>query len=249
MTPAIIATFVFASILTGAAVGLLLGKRLPEHHLDSSTKDVVRLSMGMIATMTALVLGLVTASAKSSFDAEDNAVKHTAAAVLTLDRLLADYGDETRPIRETMRSTLEAKVHQIWGGANGAAVGNSQNTGGDSIAGALLALTPSTTAQTWYRSRALDVAADVLESRWIIFNGTGTVPSLFLTVIVCWLTVLFGSFGLFAPRNGTVIGALLICALSVALSIFLILEMDDPFGGVMRISDAPLRHALAQIGH
>ena len=61
------------------------------------------------------------------------------------------------------------------------------------------------------------------------------------------LTVLFGSFGLFAPRNGTTVGALLICALSIALSIFLILEMDDPFGGAMRVSEAPVRHALAEI--
>src|SRR5512139_2421960 len=228
MTPAFVATLAFASIISGAAIGLLLGRLLPEHHLDSSTKDVVRLSMGMIATMTALVLGLVTASAKSSFDA-------------------ADYGAETRPIRDVMRSTLDAKVEQIWGGANGAAPGKAQNTEGDSIAGALLALTPSTAAQTWYRSRALDVAADVLQSRWIIFNGTGTVPTLFLTVIVCWLTVLFGSFALFAPRNGTVIGALLICALSVALSIFLILEMDDPFSGVMKISSAPMRYALSHM--
>lgn len=247
MTPALVATLAFVSIVAGAAVGLLLGKVLPDHHLDSGSKDVVRLSMGMIATMTALVLGLVTASAKSSFDADDAAVKHTAAGVLTLDRMLADYGPETQPIRETIRSSLAAKVDQVFGGKTATAPGNLHNTEGDSIANALLALAPSTAAQTWYRSRALDVAADVLQSRWIILNGTGTVPTLFLTVIICWLTVLFGSFGLFAPRNGTVIGALLICALSVALSIFLILEMDDPFGGVMRISDAPLRHALAQI--
>ncbi len=74
-------------------------------------------------------------------------------------------------------------------------------------------------------------------------------PGTFLVVIICWLTVLFGSFGLFAPRNATTTGALLICSLSVAASIFLILEMNTPFSGVMKISSAPLHFAMAHIGH
>ena len=70
----------------------------------------------------------------------------------------------------------------------------------------------------------------------------------FLVVLVFWLTILFISFGLFAPPNATVIATLFVCALSVSGAIFLILELDQPFEGLIRISSAPLRNALAHLG-
>lgn len=249
MTPIVIASIAFASILGGSMLGLWLGQRLPDHHLESNSKDTVKLAMAMIGTMTALVLGLVTASAKSSFDTEDAAVKHTAAAVLTLDRMLASYGPEAKPIRDAMHDLLTMKVEQIWpeGGAEAKAA-LMPAAAADRIANRILTLTPTTDAQRWYQARSLELSSEILQARWAVFNGSGSsVPVLFLVVIICWLTLLFGSFGLFAPRNATVVGALLICTLSVAASIFLILEMDDPFGGVMKISSAPMRYALSQI--
>jgi hypothetical protein len=109
-------------------------------------------------------------------------------------------------------------------------------------------LTPTTEVQRWYQSRALELTGEILQTRWIVFNGSGgSVPAVFLVVLIFWLSVLFGSFGLFAPRNLTVGVALAIGALSVAASIFLILEMDQPFSGVMRISEAPVRFALSHI--
>jgi len=245
-----IATLSFLLIVAGTAVGMLVGRRLPDHHMESSSKDVVRTAMGMIATMTALVLGLVTASAKSAFDTDDTAVKHTAGSVIALDRYLAAYGPETKAIRDALRATVMQKVDAIWDdSARELKSGVPGASGGERLIGAILELKPATDAQRWYQSRALDASTEVMQTRWFIFNGSGrSVPQLFLIVIVGWLTILFGSFGLFAPRNTTVIVALLVCALSVAGSIFLILEMDDPFGGVMRISDAPMRFALAQMG-
>jgi hypothetical protein len=70
----------------------------------------------------------------------------------------------------------------------------------------------------------------------------------FLVVMVFWLAVIFASFGLFAPRNATVIATLFVCALSVSGAIFLILELDSPFSGLLQISDAPLRNAIAHLG-
>jgi len=245
-----IALLSFLAIMGGAAVGMFVGRALPDHHLESGSKDVVRLAMAMIATMTALVLGLVTGAAKNTFDTDDTAVKHTAASLLALDRDLAAYGPETKPIRDALRATMTAKVDSIWhdesaevrAGARGA-------SGGEKLLDAILALTPSNEAQRWYQSRALQLSSEMIQTRWFVFSGSErSVPIVFLIVIVCWLTVLFGSFGLFAPRNATVVGALVLCALSVSASIFLILEMDDPFSGVMRISDVPIRYALAQMG-
>lgn len=248
MSPIFVASIAFACIVGGTLIGMIVGRQLPDHHQESSSKDVVRLAMAMVGTMTALVLGLVTASAKSSFDTEDTAVKHTAATILALDRMLADYGPETKPIRAAIHGLIAAKVQQMWPEAAGIETSAIPIVGSERIAADILALRPSTDAQRWYQSRSLELAGEILQSRWVVFNGAGnSVQVVFLVVIICWLTVLFGSFALFAPRNATVVGALLICALSVAASIFLILEMDDPFSGVMKISSAPMRYALAHI--
>ncbi len=250
MSPIGIAVIAFGCILGGAVVGLFLGSKLPDHHLASESKDVVRLSMAMIATLTALVLGLVTASAKSAFDNEDAAIKHTSASVLALDRMLADYGPQTKPIRDELQRALADRLAVTWPESN-AKPDQSAPAGvapSEVIVREILALAAETDSQQWYKARALDLSSDILQARWIVFGGTeSSVPPMFLVVIICWLTVLFGSFGLFAPRNATVTGALLICSLSVAASIFLILEMNTPFSGVMKISSAPMQYAVSHI--
>ena len=114
----------------------------------------------------------------------------------------------------------------------------------------VLLLSPQNDAQRWLQGQALKVGAEIMETRWLVLGGQGgSVPLPFLVVVVFWLTIIFGSFGLSAPRNATVIGVLLLCALSVAGAIFLILEMDQPFRGLMKVSGAPLRYALSQLGH
>ncbi len=242
MTPLGISAVAFVCMVAGVSVGILLNRSLPPHHFDANTKDVVRLAMAMIATLTALVLGLVTASAKNAFDTEDSAIRHTAASLLTLDRMLADYGDETKSIRDALRDIVADKAEQIWPAGGAAASGRLQpSIASERIVERILALDPGTTAQRWYQTTALALCSDVLEA------VGASVPMLFLVIVIFWLSVLFGSFSLFAPRNGTVIGSLLICALSAAASIFLILEMNDPFGGVMKVSGAPMHYAVSRI--
>lgn len=250
MSPLTIATISFGCILAGALIGAIAGAKLPDHHLTSDSKDLVRISMAMLATMTALLLGLLTSSAKGAFDAEDAAIKSTAASILSLDRMLADYGPQTQPIRDSIRSLINAKIDQIWPEDGPAVVDLGRGTvnSGEQIVRQMLALTPQSAAQEWYKARALDLSTQMLQARWIVFGATqASPPSLFLVVVIAWLTVLFGSFGLFAPRNGTVFAALLICTLSVSASIFLILEMDNPFGGIMKVPSDPLRYAAAHM--
>jgi hypothetical protein len=113
----------------------------------------------------------------------------------------------------------------------------------------ILQLAPQNDAQRWLKSQALQIGSDLMETRWLVLGGLGSsVPPPFLVVVVFWLTIIFGSFGLFAPRNGTVVAVLFLCALSVAGAIFLILEMDQPFQGLMKISSAPLRYTLSHLG-
>ena len=170
--------------------------------------------------------------------------------MLSLDRMLAAYGPQTKEIRGSIQSALAAKLVQVWPEDRSESVLQAPTTSHPSelIVSQILKLAPQNDEQQWYKARALEAAGEVLQARWVVFSSSETsIPTLFLVVMIFWLAILFGSFGLFAPRNGTVIGALLICSLSVAAAIFLILEMNDPFGGVMKISSAPMRYAVAHI--
>jgi hypothetical protein len=207
--------------------------------------------MGLIATVAALVLGLLIATAKSSYETQDAAVKHTAAKVLLLDHMLANYGPETKDTRHLLRRTVAARLEAIW------PEDRSQRArfdppgavpAAETIEAWILQLSPQNDAQRWLQSQALRVGRDIIETRWLVLGGlASSVPVLFLVVVVFWLTIIFGSFGLLAPRNATVVAVFFLASLSVAGSIFLILEMDQPFEGLMKVSSDPIRYALAQL--
>ena len=251
MDPILIAAVVFAFTFGGALLGLWMHSRLPAHHMVDATKDTVKLGIGMVATMTALVLGLVTASAKNSFDSVDSAVKHTAIDLLTLDRLLARYGPETTPTRTALKSAIGRKIELLW-----PQDGSNPAQADPSVSGAVLeglvdnirALTPRDDAQRHLQSRALDLGESLLTTRWLaVADQSTSIPFAFLVVLLSWLLIIFASFGLFAPRNATVVVVLVLCALSVAGAVFLVLEMDRPLEGLIRVSPEPLRHALAKL--
>lgn len=252
MAQTIIGLIVFACVFGGALLGMFLRLLIPEHHLSEDTKDVVKLGMGLIATMTALVLGLMIATAKSSYDEQDEAVKHTAAKILLLDRMLSSYGPETKETRELLQRTVATRLKAIW------PEDPSQRPELEApeamltergIEMRILQLSPRNDSQRWLQSQALRVGRDIMETRWLLLGSQGSsLPVQFLVVVVFWLTIIFGSFGLFSPRNTTVIAVLFLCAVSVAGSILLILELDQPFEGLMRISDAPIRYTLTHLG-
>ena len=253
MNPSIVGMIVFACAFGSALLGLWLRTALPEHHLDAESRDTVKVGIGLIATMTALVLGLVTASAKSSFDAVDAAVKQTAINILALDRVLARYGSETGEIRQGLRHAVGARIDTIWPQgsskpANLDPMGSGAGSAAEGLADAIRGLKPRDDSQQALRSRALDLAEALLQTRWIVLAGTETsVPVPFLVILLFWLTITFSSFGLFAPRNATVLAVLFVCALSVGSAVFLVLEMDAPFDGWLRVSAAPSRYAYAHL--
>jgi len=255
MTPALIGMLVFVCTFGDALVGLWLRSALPDHHLSPDSKDTVKVGIGLIATMTALVLGLVTASAKSSFDALNTAVKHAAADVLALDRTLERYGPESKAVRETLVHVVAQRLELTWPQHAAQAARLEQRDrmrGGDGegLVERIRGLAPQTENQRWLQAHAVALSEALLDARWAVVSSVGqSVPVPFLVVLVFWLTMIFVSFGVFAPCNATVIVALCVCALSVAGAIFLILEMDSPFAGLMQISPEPLRYAYSRINH
>ena len=239
-------------IFGGVLLGMLLQKVLPEHHLDTASKDTVKVGAGMLATLTALVLGLLVSSAKSSFDAMNAGIAQAGAKVMLLDHILADYGPETKDAREQLRQTVASTIERIWPAKNTGLGGLRALESVDAaktVQAKLRELTPKNDLQKSILAQALQISNDVLQTRLLLMAGQqDTLPTSFLALLIFWLTGLFISFGLFAPRNGTVLVVLLICALSVSSAIFLVLEMDRPLDGFIKASNAPLRKAVELIG-
>jgi hypothetical protein len=243
---------VFACTFGGAIAGMMLRAVVPEHHLSAESKDVVKLGTGLIATLAALVLGLLIASAKSSFDAQRTGFQQLAANIVLLDRTLARYGPETKDARDSLRNLVASTIERLWpdNATLSSGLGSSVITaGGKAVIDGVRDLSPKNEGQRSLQSQAMQICNDLARTRWLLAEqDQSAIPRPFLVVVVFWLTVLFTSFGLFSPLNPTVIATLLVCALSVAGAIFLIVDLDQPFDGLIQISSTPLRNALSQLG-
>ena len=244
------AAIVLACVFGGALIGLFLGGRLPRHHLAADSKDIVKLGIGVVATMAALVLSLLVSTAKGSFDRMSDELTLMAANTIQFDRTLAQYGPETKEIRDHLRKQFQTVVDALFSGDPSHLArfrGSSANGVIGDVQSGLHALVPRSDAQRALLSRALALSQEVDATRWLlVLQDRDTISMPLLVVVVSWLTLIFVGFGLLSPRNGTVVtGALFLCALCVSGAIFLILEMDRPLDGMIRISDAPMRAALA----
>jgi hypothetical protein len=251
MTSTTIGCVAFAFVFGGALIGLFARTMLPEEHLSAETHDVVKLGIALIATMAALVLGLLIASAKSTYDTRRSQLLQVSADIILLDRVLANYGAETKDARNLLQHSVTTALGQFWGAdADRPATIDRRGSSVETLFDTIQRLSPSTDAQRFLQNQALTMTLDLGRTRVLLFEQLdGSIPVPFLVVLVFWLSIIFLSFGLFAPRNATVTAAFFVCALSVSGAIFLIIELDRSFEGLLQVSDAPLRAALAQLGH
>jgi hypothetical protein len=247
MNALLISLLVFALILGGALVGMVVRPLLSAEHLHPDSKDVVKMATGLIGTLAALVLGLLIASAKSSFDQKTSQIKQMTATIILLDDLLAQYGPEATPARNLLRRSIQPLANRTWQEENK----NRKLVHFESSAEALAfenvleRLSPKDDAQRSLQSRAIQAFTDGAQTRLQLFaQAGGSIPVPFLIILVFWLSAIFVSFTLFAQTNLVVMASLFVCALSFACAIFLILELDNPFTGLMGISSATLRSAL-----
>ena len=238
-----VALVVFGCSFVSALVGMTL--KLPDHHRDPDSRDAVKLVMGLIATLSALVLGLLIASANNHYNTQSTELQSLSANVILLDRLLISYGPEANEARDGLRDVVVRMHDRIWSPDGAKAMGLGGPT---KFLNQVQSLTPKTEAQRSMQARALQAAETFLQTRLLMFEQLGHAISWpVLAVLVGWICVLFLGFGLFTRFNGTVIVALLFGALSVSGAIFIIVDLSEPFSGLMRVSDAPLLKALAQI--
>jgi hypothetical protein len=251
VSPMAIGWIVFALVFGTALLAIFVHRFLPAEHLSSDSKDVVKLGIALVATMSALVLSLLVASAKSAFDTRSNQLTQASADMILLDRALARYGSETKEARALLKSSMAETLERFWPaeGTRRITIDPGVSSPTEVLYDKIEALKPQSDQQRSMQSQALTLAADVGRTRLLVFENLGaSIPVPFLVVLVFWLCIIFASFGLFAPRNGTVIAVLCVCALSVAGAIFLILELDQSFEGLLQVSSAPLRAALVQLG-
>ena len=248
MNPLGTSLITLAIILGGALGGVTLRQVLPARHLTDDTKDMIKLGNGLIGTIAALVLGLLIATAKGSYDTKSGHVQHLAADLILLDQLLGQYGPEARPAREQLRQTISPIVERIWQENQSDAANHSSFIGSRSGLEAFARieqLTPQNEAQRTIKDRIMQTSADLAQTRLLLFEQRGSsLPLPFLVVLVFWLAIIFASFGMFSRLNPVQAAALIVFALSASGALYLVLELSEPFSGLMQISSVSLRNAL-----
>jgi hypothetical protein len=246
-----IGAIVFICVFGGALLGMYLRCKLPPQHLGDDSKDAVKLGMGLVATMAALVLGLMVATAKGSYDNQKSGLDQISAKLILLDAMLAQYGPETQNARLRLRNIVAIGMQKIWpaDASQDSSLAPTTTAEGENLYGLILGLAPANDRQRVLQSTALQLGVEVGQARWLMVaeGESSEISFAFLVILILWLTVLFGSFGLYAPPNMTVITTLSLSALSVSAAVFLILELAQPFGGLVQISSAPLRTALSHL--
>lgn len=252
MNALLLAAGVFIVLGVATAMGMLLRDRLPSHHLNSESKEVIRLATAIVGTLSALALGLLIASAKSDYDDAQTELGATAARIVLLDRLMAQYGPDADDARQLLRALIESRLDNGWA----VETSDDQFAGRapaykeiEAVQGKLRALDPHGDVHRLIQARALEVSGHLAEGHWLqIESADEGLPWGFFIVLIYWLALLFGTFGLQAPANPTVLTIIIVCALSVAGAVFAISDMANPYAGLIRISDKPLQGALGRLG-
>jgi hypothetical protein len=230
-------------------LGQAVGRRLPEHHLSSDSKDAVKLAMGLVATMTALLLGLLVSSAKGSYDTERSEMLQMAAQTRLLDRVLVLYGPETAEARERFRKLMTEYARRMWPEHQGVKASlELDEEGGNAFYLALERLEPRDDTQRYLKAQAMRLVVELGQLRTLLLvQSISAISRPLLIAVACWLVIIFFGFSVLAPPNATTGLALIASAFSVAGAVFLILELDQPLGGLIRIPSAPMVNALSHL--
>ena len=241
----------FASILIGAAIGMVLKRTLPAALLEGGSKEDIRLGAGFLSTLAALVIGLMIASAKNTYDNQNTNIRQLGTNAVLVDQMLTKYGTEAKAARTLLREIIPSATARIWqenvsGKAGGSAFVISEAA--ERFYNAVEGLKPANAEQTSLKSRIIQITTDMGRTRLLVFTQSeDAIPLPFFVVLVFWLMVIFASFSLFAEPGPVVIASTLLFALSVSSALFLIVDLSHPFQGLMQISNHHLHMVLPKI--
>lgn len=251
MNPLLVSFLSFTAFMASCLGGLWLAHSLPETQMTDRNRDLIKEARRMLVALASLTLGLIIASATTSFDQRSNEVEDSASKIIALDSALAKYGAGARDSREMLRGIVTRGVERIEVAAEEGF--NTEKTrrgiGINKLQLKLLQLAPQNERESWLRSTALGLASDLGAYRWLKYSGSdGRIQWPFLLIMVFWLCGVFVSYGAVAPRNGMAVATMTLVALCMAMAIHLTLDLDTPNRGLIRMSAAPLQLALDQIG-
>ena len=249
MQETLIAVAVFLCLTAAPLVSMAVYGRLPAHHREDDTNNVVRLAANLFVVMTSLVLGLMINSAKNTFESIDRNVHTYATELILLDRSLRQYGPETAEVRQPLVAYVQRQTNN-WTEANETPLVANRLSERllTEISTRLNALQPADAAHVSLLEDAHQHLQKVVELRWaLIEQSEGTIPRPLIVMLVAWLVLIFASFGFRAPRNAITIETFVVSAALIAGALYLILDMDVPFSGPIQISPAPLERALAEL--
>jgi len=240
-----------ASILIGAAMGMVLKRALPADLLEGGSKEAIRLGAGFLSTLAALVIGLMIASAKNTYDSQNTNIRQLGTNAVLVDQMLTQYGPEAKAARTLLREIIPSATLRIWqenaaGQGGGSAFVVSEMA--ERFYNAVEGLKPATPEQTSLKSRIIQLTIDIGRTRLLVFTqGDDAIPLPFFVVLVFWLVAIFASFSLFAEPGLIVVASTLVFALSVSSALFLIVDLSHPFQGLMQVSNHHLHMVLPKI--
>lgn len=240
----------FALIVASIWLGHALRRRLPEHHLSGDSKEVIRLATALIGTMAAVVLALLFSSTRASYEQTNHNVARLTAGVLELDTLLSEYGGpDSLRLRQALRADVDFMISSIW--RDDAAPTTDllrPVTQQESVLYRLRQLVPATPLQGSLQARALAVSTGLDQVRLTLFaQPPDALSKPFIFVLVLWLCFIFATFSMSSRPNVTLVSTLLACAMAASTAIYLILELGQPFDGLLQISNQSLRAALGPL--
>jgi len=245
-----VAPLAFAAMFTGAFLAMALARAAPSDFLSENTRDTLKVTVGLTAAMTSLILGFMITTMRNSYAETEADVRQYALAVVTTDLELRHFGAAACPARQELGRYVQLLRSETWGRPRGAGVPQESQATAQlmRLDEAVRRLVPLTDDQRASRSASIDEIKSLLNQRWkFTRDADSRIPGLFMTVVVCWLALIFFSFGWFAPRNLPGIAALVLSSGSIAAALFLVVELGEPFTGPMRISSAPLVETVRMI--
>ena len=236
--------------LAGAGIGIAVRSRLPEHHLTHDATDVIKLAMGLMATLVALTLGLLIQSAKRYRTTVETEYKQILAGIVHLDEYLQAYGPEANQIREHVRQVAIRSFRERWPGEDFGPTEPLPDNGRNrytEVQREIMALQPAGPAQRWFQAQALQVTNRIADLRWLVISQQTAHETLLPVFVLILLAsaAIFGSFTLYVRPNATVVTVISLSALAIAGSTFLIVELNNPFRGLLHIS-SQAAHEVAQ---
>ena len=253
MSVLLVCIVIFILFMAAGYTGLRVQTWLAPEHKTDATKGVIGQVAGLVSLLLALVLGTLIGVSFAYYSGQRTNLENFSAQILRLDQALAQFGPETKPMRDKLKEGITKGYETFWGGGS---IDPAELTVEGPLANAkaisdyLATLQPKTDAQKAALATASQYSSMVQQSRLLMSLqvAAGPVSWFLIAILVFWTASLFFGIGLYAERNTLVISALAFGGLSIAFAIFLILELGMPYTGLFRVTPAALVQTIEFMG-